>query len=660
MVSAVAEASLVHAVYAVDDRRLSDARNHLAPGEARLERDFGGAVVIVGSEVHAVLLAFFGIVCSKSEKFRFFGDCRRTVGIDHAAHAAVHAAFHDDDTAGNVDVSITVDAVRVASADVDVVVTAGNLERARASAESARESAAATGTSASVVASVISARRCRCAAGRVPAVVRGDDARDAAFKVHVGRFHSFVGHGNVDVCVVLDVERFLCVYAVVVSLDGHFPAADSDVPATVDSVVAATDFNDATANDNARITLDSFHARIGGAGVSLAKSHASANTSASATAAGVLTETVLASAGRNLDGRDFGFAICFFLVPAIGNRDAVVGGDAVKCGRDGDFAARDFDGTFAVFQICGVIGVALDAVATGRGDVDCAAADIYGTFSLETVVLCGYRDKSVLDSKVVAGVDAVVVVALYDKCAFAFDREIVLGVDAGACRIALGLACVIGVGVRCRSCRGVAKRVGRAVLCDDERLVRFLDVNRGVGRVGQREAFHVQVNGGVRLCRCDENLAVVSAIAAAKVVFAAAGNLDGSALDGDAVSSVGDRGAACGVRDDGTVFGVVINLFGLVARRAWRSGNGRAAGNNACAAGHNACATAGRDCRIAIGGGRRRTLEIPCPALGTLRLRLDGAGTGSGNVCGGGFYACVVVEFVYRRSRVGTACEQGQ
>ena len=67
-VGAVAEACLVHAAYAVHDSGLAYAGDHLAPGEAGFERNFGGAVIVVGSEIHAVLLAFFGIVRAKAEQ----------------------------------------------------------------------------------------------------------------------------------------------------------------------------------------------------------------------------------------------------------------------------------------------------------------------------------------------------------------------------------------------------------------------------------------------------------------------------------------------------------------------------------------------------------------------------------------------------------------
>ena len=494
---AIAEAGLVHAVHAVHDARLAHARNHLASGEARLEGDFRSAVVVVGAEVHAVLLAFFGIVRAESEQFCVGGDVRRSVGIDHAAHAAVHAAFHDDDAARDFDAAVTVNAVGVASAHINVVVAASDFERTCAAATRAAEATAAKSArpAATRIAAVV-AGRCRCAACCVPAVVRGDDARDAAFEVHVGRFHAFVCHGDANVGVVLDVESFFGVNAVVVGGDGDLAARNCDVACAMETVVAAFDIDDAAADGDARIALDAFSAGVGGAGVPLTKSHAAAKASATAVAAaGALPEASLSAASCNLDGRSL-----FFTVR---NDDCIVRRNAVVFGIDSDFAARDFDGALAACQIRCVVGIALDAVAIRGGDVQCAAADFYGFLAFEAVVLCRHRDKAVLDSQIVAGVDAVVVIAFDNERTFAFEGEVVLRVNASACRIDFSLARVIGIRVRFRSCGRIRERIGRAVLGDDESLVCLLDVNRGIRRVGERKALHVQIDGRVRFCGCD-------------------------------------------------------------------------------------------------------------------------------------------------------------
>ena len=476
---------------------MAHARNHLASGEARLEGDFRSAVVVVGGEVHAVLLAFFGIVRAESEQFCVGGDIRRSVGIDHAAHAAVHAAFHDDDSARNFYASVTVDAVSVASAHINVVVTARDFERTRASATRAAEAATVKSArpSATRIAAIV-AGCCRCAACCVPAVVCGNHARDAAFEVHVGRFHAFVCHGDANVGVVLDVESFFGVNAVVVGGDGDLAARNCDVACAMETVVAAFDIDDAAADGDARIALDAFSAGVGGAGVPLTKSHAAAKASATAVAAaGALPEASLAAASCNLDGR------CLFF--AVSDGDCIVRRNAIVFGVDGDFAARDFDRTLAACQIRCVVGIALDAVAAAGGDVQCAAADFYGFFTLEAVVPCGDRDKAVLDSQIVAGVDAVVVIAFDDERSFAFEGEVVFGIDAGTGRIDFGLARVIRVRVRFRSCGRIRERIGRAVLGDDESLVCLLDVNRCIRRVGERKALHVQIDGRVRFCGCD-------------------------------------------------------------------------------------------------------------------------------------------------------------
>ena len=309
-VGAVAEACLVHAAYAVHDSGLAYAGDHLAPGEAGFERNFGGAVIVVGSEIHAVLLAFFGIVRAKAEQLAA-RNCRRTVGIDHAAHSAVHAAFHDNDTAGNIDTTVTVYAIRIASTYVDVVESAGHLEIACASAT---ETAAPAASAARITG------HCASAAGRVPAVIRGDDARDAAFEIHVWRFHSFVCHGDAHVRVVFDIEGLVRVDAVVIRLYGHFASGEGDGAAAVNAIVTAADFDNAVAYDDAGIALDPLHAGIGCARITAAKSSGKSATGAaaaletSATAissvpAGASAKAVLPASGRDLDGRGLVFSV---------------------------------------------------------------------------------------------------------------------------------------------------------------------------------------------------------------------------------------------------------------------------------------------------------------------------------------------------------------
>ncbi len=520
-VGAVPEAGLGHAAHVADGARLAHARNHLASGEARLERNRRGSVVAVGVEADAILRAFFGVVRSKAEKLGVAGDGGVAVGVDHAAHAAVHTAFDNDDAGGNVDVAVTIDAVRVACAHVNVVVAACDLERTCATAHAAESTASkSTRTAATRVATVVPGRCARATSG-IPAIVCSDDACDAAFKVHVRRFHTFVSDGDAHVGIVLDVERFFGVDTVVVCGDGHGTTAERDGATTVDAVVSAVDVNDATADGDARIALDALHTFARGAGASATRVESAATESTTVTGGGE-AQAILAAACCNLDGRGGRFSV--------GNRHGVVCGNAVVCRRNGDFTARDFDGPLAVCQIGGIVGIALDAVAVCGRDVEGAAADFDGTFTLEAVVLGVHGDEAVFDLQVVAGVDAVVVVALDNERAFALDGEVVLGINAGACRIGLGFAVIVGVVVSLGARRSVAEGVGRAVLGDDECLAGLLHVNRGVGRVGEREASHIQVNRGVRLCRVHQNLGVASAVATAKVVFATAADRDGTAV----------------------------------------------------------------------------------------------------------------------------------
>ena len=369
--------------------------------------------------------------------------------------------------------------------------TTGHLEVACAAATRAAEATAAksAGAAASGISTVIPGR-CRCTASSVPAIVRSDDARNAAFKIHVGGFHAFIGHGHIDVRIVLDVERLFGMHAVIIRLDGHFATGKRDGSTAVETVIAAADFDNATAHDDARIALDTLHAGIGGAGVSLTKSHTAAKAS-TATAASALTKAILSAAGRNLDGRSVFFAI--------GNSDSVVRRNTVKCSSDGDFATRDFNRAFAFFQISGIVGIALDAIATGRRDVDSSARNADRALALHAVILRGHRNQAVFDSQVVRRMDTVVVVPFDDESAFALEGEVILGIDTSACRIGLGLASIIRIRVRFGSRRSVSKRIGRAIFRDDKRLVRLLDVNRGVSRVGERQSLHVQINSRVRL-----------------------------------------------------------------------------------------------------------------------------------------------------------------
>ena len=513
-VGAVAEAGLGHAAHAADGARLAHARNHLASGEARLERDGRGSVVAIGVEAYAVLCAFFGVVHAETEELGVAGDARGSVGVDHAAHAAVHQAFDDDDAARHGDAAVTVDAVRIAGADIDVVVTASDLEVARAATHATHATATKSATAR------IAAGRCRGAASSIPAIVRGNHARDAAFEVHVGRFHAFVCDGNADIGIVLDVKRFFSMDAIVVSGNCHGAAAEGHVAVTVEAVVTAADFDGTAANDDVGVGLDTLHAFARGAGASAA--HAAEATHAASVTGGGEAEAGLSAASCNLDNRGGGFAVS--------DGDNVVCGNAIVCGGHGNGTARDFDGALAGCQIFGVFGIALDAVAVRGCDVEGTAANFDGAFTLEAVVLGVHGDEAVFDLQVIAGVDTVVVVTLDDERTFALDGEVVLGVNASACRIGLGFAVIVGVVVSLGARRSVAEGVRGAVLCDNECLAGLLHINRGVGRVGEGETSHVQVNRRVRLCRVHQDLGVASAVRTAKVVFATAANRDGAAV----------------------------------------------------------------------------------------------------------------------------------
>ena len=154
---------------------------------------------------------------------------------------------------------------------------------------------------------------------------------------------------------------------------------------------------------------------------------------------------------RLLRRRVFGLAIVCIFGIALGNRHGVICAEAIECGRDGDAATRDFDGTFAFLQIRSIVGIALDAIAFCRGDIDGTAANRHRAFALEAVVFRIDRDESVFDSQVVARVNTVIVICFDDKRTFALDGEVVFRVNASAGRIGLGLTRVVCIRVRFRS-----------------------------------------------------------------------------------------------------------------------------------------------------------------------------------------------------------------
>lgn len=97
---AASEALHLHATDAADSGRLAHIRDHLASAEARLERDVRSAVVVARSEAHAVLRTLFGVVRAEAEHLAALDGCF-SVAVDHATHAAIHAAFNDDDATRN-------------------------------------------------------------------------------------------------------------------------------------------------------------------------------------------------------------------------------------------------------------------------------------------------------------------------------------------------------------------------------------------------------------------------------------------------------------------------------------------------------------------------------------------------------------------------------
>ena len=250
------------------------------------------------------------------------------------------------------------------------MVTASHLEVARASATRTKAtSTKSTRAAASGISTVIPGR-CRCTASSVPAIVRSDDARNATFKVHVGGFHAFVGEGHADVCIILHVESLAGVDTIVVCCNRDCTARNGNRSVTVETVIAAVDVDNTCANGNARITLDALHAfaRRAGTSAHAGESASHAATAASASGAGCgIAKAAVATACSHFDSRSLFFAVS--------NGDSVVRRNTVKCCGDGDFATRDFNRAFAFFQFSGVFCIALDAIATGRCDVDGAACN---------------------------------------------------------------------------------------------------------------------------------------------------------------------------------------------------------------------------------------------------------------------------------------------
>ena len=97
--------------------------------------------------------------------------------------------------------------------------------------------------------------------------------------------------------------------------------------------------------------------------------------------------------------------------------DIVVSLDAViACLGNGDVAALDIDNAFVVYYRALIFTfVALDAVAVGRCDGNVSVFDIHDALALQTVICGGHVDcRGTAEAQVVAGVNAVVVVALHD------------------------------------------------------------------------------------------------------------------------------------------------------------------------------------------------------------------------------------------------------
>ena len=321
---------------------------------------------------------------------------------------------------------------------------------------------------------------------------------------------------------------------------------------------------------------------------------------------GIRMDTVVARGDRD------GSAIHLYVLFAV---DAVVGGvdlhgscvkddvverlDAVVACGDVDRSARDVYDALAldddgVLSVHGVF-VTLDAVAACSLDGNGALFDVHKALALQAVVFRGnIHGGLAAEAQVVARVDAVVVVALHGKRAFALDGEVILRVDAGAGRIHLRLAVCVYVGEGLGARAAVGKRVLGAALCDDEYLARHLHVDGGVCIVREGEPAQVQVHAAVALGGVYANLGVIARVGTAEVVVARAGNHDLAAVHLYAIIVVRDGRSACRVGDYG---GVSVAGFndGLAARARGRCRHiaCRRRGRDACDAAGACCTDCG-------------------------------------------------------------------
>ena len=405
--------------------------HHVSTGNGGLEGYIGGAVVAASAEGDTVVGTLFRRAAAEAK----YGLARKaciSVGIEGTAHAAADLAFNDDNATRNREFAVAVDTVGVTGAGLCVVNAARNGQESAAATHAAAH--AASGAESPVgLAALTGVARAVVAAGRIPGVIGSVDIGDAAVCLDVPSFEAFVGIGHVDGSVV-NRKCGVGVDTVVLGrCNGGVAAVEVDVHVGVDAVIARRNV------DLTSVNVDP-----------------------------VFRDDPLAGGGH-VDGRgrdrvaDNNIVVCLDTV--------------IACLGDGDFATLDIDDALAIGDsgVGAVHGafVTLDAVAACSRDGNVATFDIHKALTLGRIVA---------DTQVVAGMDAVVVVAGHLECTFTLDGEVILGVD-GSSRGILGAVCLGVVG---RSSGGIGERVGGAAFEVNDDLVCVADIEGCVVRVGKR------------------------------------------------------------------------------------------------------------------------------------------------------------------------------
>ena len=208
----------------------------------------------------------------------------------------------------------------------------------------------------------------------------------------------------------------------------------------------------------------------------------------------------------------------------IGDQQVVERLHAVVARGNVEFAAVDDDDSL-VFDDQGVLAVdfgfvTLDAVALSRVERVFAAVNGDRTLALDGVVfrLDRYIGQ-VAEAQVVAGMNAVVVVAGHLECAVSLDGQVVLGVDRCTGGVEGSVSLCVGLGAG----RSVFKRVACAIDKHQESLFGVAHINRSIACAGELQVVQVKIDV-CGVARGSLHLHLVVARSTRELIVAAAGD----------------------------------------------------------------------------------------------------------------------------------------